>query len=80
MAFLKRFRTTFLGKKDPFTINTPYSDRSLDEVSSQEILADRDLREIMEIDVDRALEIAIASSREYQSPERISLFVGTEFE
>ena len=73
-GILEKIQNDLFGKKDPFTIDTPYSDRSPDEVSSQEILAERDLREIMEIDVDRALEIAIASSREYQS-QKESLYL-----
>ncbi|MGA0437560.1 MAG: hypothetical protein ACO3PO_08290, partial [Limisphaerales bacterium] len=73
-GILEKIQNDLFGKKDPFTINTPYSDRSPDEISSQEILAERDLKEIMEIDVDRALEIAIASSREYQS-QKESLYL-----
>ena len=73
-GILEKIQNDLFGKKDPFTIDTPYSDRSPDEVSSQEILAERDLREIMEIDVDRALEIAIANSREYQS-QKESLYL-----
>ena len=72
-GILEKIQNDLFGKKDPFTIDTPYSDRSPDEVSSQEILAERDLREIMEIDVDRALEIAIASAENIKVRKNLSI-------
>ena len=73
-TILDKIQSDLFGNEDPFAIDTPYSDRPPDDISSDEILAGRNLKEVLEIDVDRALEIAIESSREYQN-QKESLYL-----
>ncbi len=73
-TILDKIQSDLFGNEDPFAIDTPYSDRPPNDISSDEILAGRNLKEVLEIDVDRALEIAIESSREYQN-QKESLYL-----
>ncbi len=66
-AILDQIQADLFGKEEDFTIDTRYSERDVDEVTREEILADRSLQQAMEINVDRALELAIEGSREYQT-------------
>jgi len=73
-TILDKIQSDLFGNEDPFAIDTPYSDRPPNDISSDEILAGRNLKEVLEIDVDRALEIAIETSREYQN-QKESLYL-----
>ncbi|MEK9862125.1 MAG: TolC family protein, partial [Verrucomicrobiota bacterium] len=73
-AILDQIQADLFGKEEDFTIDTRYSERDVDEVTREEILADRSLQQAMEINVDRALELAIEGSREYQT-QKESLYL-----
>lgn len=73
-AILDQIQADLFGKDEDFTIDTRYSERDVDEVTREEILADRSLQQAMEINVDRALELAIEGSREYQT-QKESLYL-----
>jgi outer membrane protein TolC len=73
-AILDQIQADLFGKEEDFTIDTRYSERDVDQVTREEILADRSLQQAMEINVDRALELAIEGSREYQT-QKESLYL-----
>ncbi len=56
-----------LGRTNAFTINTPYSDRAPKDISPAELIEDRAATNRRVINVQEALQLAIANSREYQA-------------
>jgi len=50
-----------------FSINTPYSSRSPEDILSQEIISDRQQPDEMVVTIEDALKLAVEHSREYQT-------------
>ncbi|MEX0323761.1 MAG: TolC family protein [Puniceicoccaceae bacterium] len=55
------------GKTSDFTIETPYTDRDPDDVSVEEIFADRDREAEIVLSIEEAIDTAIRQSRTYQT-------------
>lgn len=73
-SIIEQIETDLFGESDEFTVNTRYSDRKPDDISSQEIIEDRNLKETKEIDVNSTLKLAIENSRDYQN-QKESLYL-----
>ena len=55
------------GKKSPFTIDTPYSDRNPSEIEPEEIIDERDDIQETQLTIQQAIDLAITHSRDYQT-------------
>lgn len=73
-SIIEQIESDLFGESDEFTINTRYSDRKPDDISPQEIIDDRNKKEVQHIDVDSALQLAIENSRDYQN-QKESLYL-----
>lgn len=73
-SIIEQIEKDLFGESDVFTVSTRYSDRKPDDISSQEIIEDRNVKQTMEVDVDSVLQLAIENSRDYQS-QKESLYL-----
>ncbi len=73
-SIIKQIETDLFGESDAFTVNTRYSERDPEDISSQEIIEDRNIKEEKDIDVNMAIDLAIKNSREYQN-QKESLYL-----
>ncbi len=63
-----------LGAEGPFTIDTPRSGRDPGSIGAGEIVAERQSAGSLDLDLEGALDLAVRSSREYQS-QKESLYL-----
>lgn len=73
-SIIEQIETDLFGKSSEFSVDTRYSERSPEDISSQEIIDDRNLKEEKYIDVNTSIDLAIQSSREYQN-QKESLYL-----
>lgn len=73
-SIIEQIEADLFGESSEFTVNTRYSDRQPDDITSQEIIDDRNVKEEKDIDVNKAIELAIESSRDYQN-QKESLYL-----
>lgn len=73
-SIIEQIEADLFGESSEFTVDTPYSERSPEDITSQEIIDDRNIKEEWDIDIDMAIDLAIQSSREYQN-QKESLYL-----
>ena len=73
-SIIEQIETDLFGEASTFSIDTPYSARKPDDISSLEIIENRALESVKEIDVNQGLDLAIQYSREYQN-QKESLYL-----
>jgi hypothetical protein len=66
-SIIEQIEADLFGESSEFTVDTRYSERSPEDISSQEIIDDRNIKEERAIDVNTAIDLAIENSREYQN-------------
>ena len=73
-SIIEQIETDLFGKSSEFSVDTRYSERLPEDISSQEIIDDRNFKEEKYIDINTSIDLAIQSSREYQN-QKESLYL-----
>lgn len=73
-SIIEQIETDLFGQSSEFTVDTRYSERLPEDISSQEIIDDRNYKEEKYIDINTSIDLAIQSSREYQN-QKESLYL-----
>jgi outer membrane protein TolC len=73
-SIIEQIEADLFGESADFTVDTRYSERSPEDITSQEIIHDRNIKEERDINVNTAIDLAIQSSREYQN-QKESLYL-----
>jgi len=73
-GILESKQVKLLGESQDFTIDTPHSEADPKEVEAITIIAERKVKDSLKINVDKAIELAVANRREYQA-EKENLFL-----
>lgn len=73
-SIIEQIEADLFGESSEFTVDTRFSERSAEDISSQEIIDDRNIKEERAIDVNKAIDLAIEYSREYQN-QKESLYL-----
>jgi outer membrane protein TolC len=71
-------QVALLGSQQPFNIDTPYSKSDPQEIEAIEIIAERNVKDLRRIDVEKAIELSIENRREYQSEKENLYLVGMD--
>ena len=73
-SIIEQIETDLFGQSSEFSVDTRYSERLPEDISSQEIIDDRNYKEEKYIDINTSIDLAIQSSREYQN-QKESLYL-----
>ncbi|MBT4275979.1 MAG: TolC family protein [Verrucomicrobia bacterium] len=73
-SIIEQIETDLFGQSSEFSVDTRYSGRLPEDISSQEIIDDRNFKEEKYIDINTSIDLAIQSSREYQN-QKESLYL-----